>query len=178
MTSREDQEKQYREAQEVAYAQLAEERLLFGHGTAVDPIEVSDKVRGIPRPRPEAFEHLVEQSQIMCSESDAEGEASDSSSGEGFDLKESDDEVVVEGPVKKKPTVGVKQPLYSAAVVRGLRWDDERDQLDLTTPDVGGYFDEFQLTPAERIKICRSYASYIAAQIAPARPPVQKKQKK
>ena len=168
---------EFREAQEVAYAQLAEEKLLFGHGTAVDPVEVSDKVRGLPRPRPQAFAELVEQSQLMCSESDPD-EQSSSSSEDGFDLKQSDEEVIVEAPQKKRPTVGVKQPLYSAAVVRGLRWDDERDQLDLTTPDLGGYFDEFQLTPAERIKICRSYASYISAQIAPARPPVQKKQKK
>jgi len=158
-----------------------EAKLLYGTGTVLDPVELNDedepKVRGLPRPRQEAFTELVQQSQIMCSESEPDEQGS-SSSEEGFDLKESDEEVIVEGPIKKKPTAGVKQPLYSAAVVRGLRWDDERDQLDLTTPDLGGYFDEFQLTPAERIKICRSYASYISAQIAPARPPVQKKQKK
>lgn len=55
----------------------------------------------------------------------------------------------------------------------------ERDDFEAERPDLARYFDEFadftvEITDAERIKICRAYASYLASIQAP-KPVKQKK---
>lgn len=66
---------------------------------------------------------------------------------------------------------GVKRPYHR-----------ERDDFEAERPDLARYFDEFadfadEILDAERIKICRAYANYLASIQAP-KPKVEKKKSK
>lgn len=59
----------------------------------------------------------------------------------------------------------LKQPRY------------QEDEEDMERPDLGVYFDEFShwkpVTHEERIKMCRTYASYLSS-LVPPKPPAKK----
>jgi len=60
------------------------------------------------------------------------------------------------------------QESSSTSEVEGMDEDDEEDFLPL---DLGWYFDQFDLGPKERIRLCSTYASMLRAQetLAPAK---------
>lgn len=62
-----------------------------------------------------------------------------------------------------------KQPASSKRVRNEYYCDEEYDNQ----PDLHSYFEGYAVTPANRIKMCRSYASYLSS-LAPA--PKPKKQ--
>jgi len=152
--------------------------VLHGGASAHDALDVDATTpRGtLPRPYPAALNIAAEeqwQAQAMSS-----GDEDLEMDGEELSSSESDNEVVVEGPVgQARAHAAAKQPVYHARVVKGLRWEDE-EVRGRPEPDLEEYFSEFEIDTKARIDICRKYAAYLSAKSASNRPPAAKKQKK
>jgi len=146
--------------------------VLHGGGSELDPIDVDSTTPRGALPRP-VLAALQEPSQVMSS-----GDEDMEMDGESSSSSESDDEVVVEGPVVQRLVhAAAKQPQYHARVVKGLRWEDE-EVRGRPEPDLDEYFSELDIDNKARIDICRKYAAYLSARTASTKPPVAKKQKK
>lgn len=77
--------------------------------------------------------------------------------------------------------ISQKAPVMTGAGKRprNVYEDDDYDVVE-TTPDLAGYFSQFDLSPAQEVTICRAYANYVLSvtKTEPSAKNSKKKEKK